>query len=109
MKSEIRTILLGIGQFLFCALLSASAYGLYVLNLRVSVPVESLIELGQEALLLSAAIFTLRTASLEKALSGGLWLVGGFLSRSSSGSSTVGSATPGSTASSSGSAVSPGP
>ena len=67
MKSEIRTILLGIGQFLFCALLSASAYGLYVLNLRVSVPVESLIELGQEALLLSAAIFTLRTASLEKA------------------------------------------
>ena len=79
MKSEIRTILLGIGQFLFCALLSASAYGLYVLNLRVSVPVESLIELGQEALLLSAAIFTLRTASLEKALSGGLWLVGGFL------------------------------
>ena len=74
MKSEIRTILLGIGQFLFCALLSASAYGLYVLNLRVSVPVESLIELGQEALLLSAAIFTLRTASLEKALSGGLWL-----------------------------------
>ena len=53
MKSEIRTILLGIGQFLFCALLSASAYGLYVLNLRVSVPVESLIELGQEALLLS--------------------------------------------------------
>ena len=78
-KSEIRTILLGIGQFLFCALLSASAYGLYVLNLRVSVPVESLIELGQEALLLSAAIFTLRTASLEKALSGGLWLVGGFL------------------------------
>ena len=43
MKSEIRTILLGIGQFLFCALLSASAYGLYVLNLRVSVPVESLI------------------------------------------------------------------
>lgn len=38
MKSEIRTILLGIGQFLFCALLSASAYGLYVLNLRVSVP-----------------------------------------------------------------------
>lgn len=87
MKSEIRTILLGIGQFLFCALLSASAYGLYVLNLRVSVPVESLIELGQEALLLSAA----------------------FSSRSSSGSSTVGSATPGSTASSSGSAVSPGP
>ena len=79
MKSEIRTILLGIGQFLFCALLSASAYGLYVLNLRVSVPVESLIELGQDALLLSAAIFTLRTASLEKALSGGLWLVGGFL------------------------------
>ena len=79
MKSEIRTILLGIGQFLFCALLSASAYGLYVLNLRVSVPVESLIELGQEALLLSAAIITLRTASLEKALSGGLWLVGGFL------------------------------
>lgn len=79
MKSEIRTILLGIGQFLFCALLSASAYGLYVLNLRVSVPVESLIELGQEALLLSAAIFTLRTASLEKELSGGLWLVGGFL------------------------------
>ena len=79
MKSEIRTILLGIGQFLFCALLSASAYGLYVLNLRVSVPVESLIELGQEALFLSAAIFTLRTASLEKALSGGLWLVGGFL------------------------------
>lgn len=78
MKSEIRTILLGIGQFLFCALLSASAYGLYVLNLRVSVPVESLIELGQEALLLSAAIFTLRTASLEKALSGGLWLVGGI-------------------------------
>ena len=30
-------------------------------------------------MLLSAAIFTLRTASLEKALSGGLWLVGGFL------------------------------
>ena len=97
MKSEIRTILLGIGQFLFCALLSASAYGLYVLNLRVSVPVESLIELGQEALLLSAAIFTLRTASAA------------FSSRSTSGSSTVGSATPGSTASSSGSAVSPGP
>lgn len=95
MKSEIRTILLGIGQFLFCALLSASAYGLYVLNLRVSVPVESLIELGQEALLLSAAIFTLRTASLEKALSGGLWLIGGFLVALFIRSSTVGSATPG--------------
>lgn len=109
MKSEIRTILLGIGQFLFCALLSASSYGLYVLNLRVSVPVESLIELGQEALLLSAAIFTLRTASLEKASRAGCGSSAAFSSRSSSGSSTVGSATPGSTASSSGSAVSPGP
>lgn len=58
MKSEIRTILLGIGQFLFCALLSASAYGLYVLNLRVSVPVESLTSWAGSAAP-SAAIFTL--------------------------------------------------
>ena len=79
MKSDIRTILLGICQFLFCALLSGLAYGLYVLNLEVRVPVESLIELGQEALLLSAGLLMVWTARREKALAGGLWLVAGFL------------------------------
>lgn len=79
MKSDIRTILLGIGQFLFCALLSGLAYALYVLNLEVRVPVESVIELGQEALLLAAGLLMVWTARRERALAGGLWLVAGFL------------------------------
>ena len=63
----------------FCALLSAVRPRPLRPEPQVSVPVESLIELGQEALLLSAAIFTLRTASLEKALSGGLCSSSAFL------------------------------
>ena len=79
MKSDIRTILLGIGQFLFCALLSGLAYGLYVLNLEVRVPVESVIELGQETLLLASGLLMVWTARRERVLAGGLWLIAGFL------------------------------
>ena len=79
MNSDLRKILIGVAQFFLCALLCAGAVGLYYLNLKVDVCVENLIELGQEAFLLGGALLMIRTAMQEKALSGGLWLVGGFL------------------------------
>ena len=79
MNPNVRTILIGIIQFLLSSLLCAGAIGLYYLNPSFEIEVENLIELGQEAFLLAAALIMMHTASKAKAFSGGLWLIAGFL------------------------------
>ena len=79
MNSDVRTILIGITQFFLSSLLCAGAIGLYFLNQSFEIEVENLIELGQEAFLLAAALIMMHTASKAKAFSGGLWLIAGFL------------------------------
>ena len=79
MNPNVRTILIGIIQFLLSSLLCAGAIGLYCLNPSFEIEVENLIELGQEAFLLAAALIMMHTASKAKAFSGGLWLIAGFL------------------------------
>ena len=79
MNYNVRTILVGIAQFLICSLMCAGAIGLYFLNPSFEIEVENLIELGQEAFLLAASLIMMHTASKAKAFSGGLWLIAGFL------------------------------
>lgn len=79
MSDDYKIILRGLLQFLFGAVLSVAAFKFYVWSGRHPLPVESWMEIAQEAMLLTAALFFAAAARRAPRLRGGLILVAGFL------------------------------
>lgn len=79
MRDDLKTILSGVAQFAVGVLVAAGALGLYLFSYSHPMPHETWIEVGQEVFLLAAALFMSVAAKKNKAYSGGLWLIAGFL------------------------------